>query len=233
MSKLFMRNRFLFMWGEKLDKSIVHQLFHSFYNLFPNTSSIAVADLTHFIFYQPSLDIDLKIKPGDSVHSDTVTFKAIQEKRRVKEFKENNRFGVGYYAISNPIMQEKKVIGAMTAIFAQEPEVLSVPYLTVRITDRWVPIHFNQIIFMEAQNRKTYITSKSKKGTHRLNLTELELILPKSTFIRCHRSYIININHIKEIQPDSHSTFILIMLDESRVPVSQSYSKKIRKILGF
>ncbi|MEI3613348.1 LytTR family DNA-binding domain-containing protein [Pseudogracilibacillus sp. SO30301A] len=221
------------MWGEKLDKSIVHQLFNSYYNLFPNRSSIAIADLTHFIYYQPSLDIDLNIKPGDPVHSDTVTFKAIQEKRRVKEIKDNNRFGVDYYAISHPILQDKKVIGAMTAIFPQEPEFLSIPYLTVKITDRWVPIHFSQIIYMEAQNRKTYVTSKNKKGTHRFNLTELEVVLPKNTFNRCHRSYIINLNQIKEIQPDSHSSFILIMSDESRVPVSQTYSKRLRKIMGF
>lgn len=221
------------MWGEKLDKSIVHQLFNSYYNLFPNRSSIAIADLTHFIYYQPSLDIDLDIKPGDPVHSDTVTFKAIQKKRRVKEIKDNNRYGVDYYAISHPILKDKQVIGAMTAIFPQEPEFLSIPYLTVKITDRWVPIHFSQIIFMEAQNRKTYVTSKNKQGTHRFNLTELEVVLPKNTFIRCHRSYIINLNQIKEIQPDSHSSFILIMSDESRVPVSQTYSKKIRKIMGF
>jgi len=216
-----------------LDKSLVHQLFYSFYQLFPNSSSIAIADLTKFIYYQPSLDIDLKIKIGDPIHSETVTYKAVKEGRRAKEYKGNTLFGVGYYAISHPIRQQKRVVGAMTAIFPQEPEALSIPYLTVRMEDRWIPIHFNQIIFMEAQNRKTYVTSSSSKGIHRYNLTELEIILPKNTFIRCHRSYIININQIKEIHPDLHSTFILIMADESRVPVSQSYAKQIRQMLGF
>lgn len=216
-----------------MDKSIVHHLFHNYYQLFPNISSIAIADLSQFIYYQPSLDIDLKIQPGDPIYTDTVTYKAIHEKRRVKEYKGSTTFGVGYYAISQPIKQQKRVVGAMTAIFPQEPEALSIPYLTVRKTDRWVPIHFNNIIFMEAQNRKTYVTSTSTKGTHRYNLTELEITLPQSTFIRCHRSYIINVNQIKEIQPSSHSTFTLIMLDESRVPVSQSYAKQMRQILGF
>ncbi|MEI3607305.1 LytTR family DNA-binding domain-containing protein [Pseudogracilibacillus sp. SE30717A] len=216
-----------------MDKSTVHQIFRSFYQLFPNSSSIAIADLNQFIYYQPSLDIDLKIKPGDPVHPKTVTYKAIHEKRRVKEYKGNTNYGVGYYAIAHPIIHDKKIVGAMTAIFPQEPEVLTIPYLTLKTSDRWIPINFNEIIFMEAQNRKTYVTSKLQKGTHRYNLTELEIILPKNMFIRCHRSYIINLNQIKEIHPDSHSTFILIMSNDSRVPVSQSYAKQMRKILGF
>ncbi len=216
-----------------MDQSTVNQLFHNFYELFPHTSSIAIADLRQFIYYQPSLDIDLKIKPGDPVHENTVTFKALLEQKKVKEYKGTTNYGVGYYAVAQPIFQDKKMIGAMTAIFPKVPEVLTIPYLTVRTSDRWVPIHFNQIIFMEAQNRKTYVTSKSQTGVHKYNLTELEMILPKNMFIRCHRSYIINLNQIKEIHPDSHSTFILVMSNDSRVPVSQSYAKQMRKILGF
>ncbi|MBO1002873.1 LytTR family DNA-binding domain-containing protein [Pseudogracilibacillus auburnensis] len=216
-----------------MDSSIVQHLFNNFYQLFPNTSSIAIADLDKFIYYKPSLDIDLKIKPGDTIHSETVTYKAITTKKRVKEYKGDTIFGVSYYAISQPIMMQKKIVGAMTAIFPREPRGLSIPYLTVRTSDRWVPIHFENIIFMEAQNRKTNVTSENRNGTHRYNLTELEIILPNNIFIRCHRSYIINLHQIREVHPDSHSTFILIMSDQSRVPVSQSYSKQLRNILGF
>lgn len=217
----------------KVDQSTVHYLFKNYYKLFPNSSSIAIANLERFIYYHPSLDIDLKIKPGDLLHTETVTYKAITHKKRVKEHKGNTLFGVSYYAVSQPIIKEEKIIGAMTAIFPQKPQELVTPYVTIRSLDRWMPIHLEEIIFMEAQNRKTYVTSAQCKGTHRYNLTELELILPKTIFIRCHRSYIINLHQIKEIHPDSHSTFILIMSDNSRVPVSQSYAKQLRNTLGF
>ena len=72
-----------------------------------------------------------------------------------------------------------------------------------------------------------------KEGFHRLNLSDLELFLSNESFIRCHRSYIVNIDFIDEIQPDSHSTFLLIMRDGTRIPVSQRYASYFRRSLGF
>lgn len=112
-------------------------------------------------------------------------------------------------------------------------EGLSISWLTVKAIDRWIPIHYKNVIFMEAQHRKTYIVSGEHRGTHRNNLTELEKSLPRDMFFRCHRSYIINVHQVKEIHPDSHSTFILIMADQSRVPVSQNYTSEIRSRFGF
>lgn len=220
-------------WGDLMEKNTVELLFNNYYHLFPNSSSIAIANVSEFIYYQPSLDIDLKIKQGDPVTPETVTYKAIKERRRVMEYKDESIFGVPYYAISQPIIRQKKLLGAMTAIFPQKSQMLSAPYLTVKQDDRWVPIYLDEVIYLEAQNRKTNVTAVHTEGTHRFNLTELEQNLPKNTFIRCHRSYIINIHHIKEIHPDVHSTFILVMTDDSRVPVSQSYAKHVREILGF
>lgn len=220
-------------WGDLMEKNTVELLFNNYYHLFPNSSSIAIANVSEFIYYQSSLDIDLKIKQGDPVTPETVTYKAIKERRRVMEYKDESIFGVPYYAISQPIIRQKKLLGAMTAIFPQKPQMLSAPYLTVKQDDRWVPIYLDEVIYLEAQNRKTNVTAVHTEGTHRFNLTELEQNLPKNTFIRCHRSYIINIHHIKEIHPDVHSTFILVMTDDSRVPVSQSYAKHVREILGF
>lgn len=217
-----------------MDLSIAPLLFRSFHQLLPSINSVAIADTENFIYYKPSIDIDLKIKQGESLRNETVTYQAIKEGKRTKEFRSENVYGVGYYAVAQPIRWEKEIIGAITVVYPKEPQLLSIPYLTIRTTDRWIPVHFDNVIYLEAQNRKTYVTpANSSQGTHRYNLTELEMTLPEETFIRCHRSFIVNIHHIKEIQPDLHSTFILVMSDDSRVPVSQSFTKEVRSILGF
>lgn len=217
-----------------MDLSSAPLLFRSFHQLLPSVNSIAIANTESFLYYKPSLDIDLKIKQGDPLRDETVTYQAIKEGKRTKEFREENVYGVAYYAVAQPIRYKKGIIGAITVIYPKEPQLLSIPYLTIQAADRWIPIHFNDVIYLEAQSRKTYVTSgNSQRGTHRYNLTELEMTLPEESFIRCHRSFIVNIHHIKEIQPDIHSTFILIMSDGSRVPVSQSFTKEVRNILGF
>lgn len=220
--------------GDTMDLSVAPLLFRSFHQLLPSINSVAVADTENFVYYKPSLDIDLKIKHGDSLRNETVTYEAIKQGKRMKEFRSENVFGVAYYAVAQPIRLKKEIIGAITVVYPKEPQLLSIPYLTVRTSDRWIPVHFRNVVYLEAQNRKTYVSSfEGVQGTHRYNLTELEMTLPEESFIRCHRSFIVNIHHIKEIQPDLHSTFILVMSDGSRVPVSQSFTKEVRSILGF
>ncbi len=195
--------------------------------------SIAVADDKHFIYYQPSKQIDLKIKPGDTINNDTVTYKAICGQKKISEHIEDNAFGVSYYGISIPVLDEGKPKGAVTAILPYKPRLLSSKFLTVKTNERWIPISNEEIMYLEAQNRKTRIQAKDVNGFHKLNLSELELVLPRNNFIRVHRSYIVNINFIAEIFPDFHSTFLLVMKDGSKIQVSQTYASQFRRSLGF
>lgn len=52
-------------------------------------------------------------------------------------------------------------------------------------------------------------------------------------FLRVHRSYIVNIDYIAEIEPWFNSTHNLIMQDHSKVPVSRTYIKDLKNIVGF
>lgn len=216
-----------------MDQMTIALIMNSYGRLFPNDASIAISNLREFIYYKPSDEIDLHIHPGDIVHEHTVTYEALQKKQRVSACKDHHLFGLSYYAVSIPIDDQGKIKGAMTAILPRKPTGLKNPFLTVKTADRWLPIRFEQVIYLESQNRKTHVLSTIGSGTHKHNLTELEDMLPSDTFIRCHRSYIININQIEEIHPDSHSTFILIMKNGSRVPVSQSYARYFRKMFCF
>lgn len=216
-----------------VDQQTVQTILRNYFRLFPNADSIAISDTSKYIYYEPSVHLDLHIKPGDQVPKNSTTYEAIQKQRRVKEVMEHEEEDVLYRSISEPIITKGEVIGAMTAIYPLHISLSHLPYLTIRTQDRWVPIHLKDIVFLEASNRKTHISSRKYKGTHRDNLSELEAKLPAENFIRCHRSYIINLHQINEIHPDSHSTFILRMTDGSRIPVSQSYSKRFRKLLGF
>ncbi|MGM8212403.1 LytTR family DNA-binding domain-containing protein [Virgibacillus sp. W0430] len=215
----------------KIEK--IPTLINSFYNLFPGEKSIAVSDSTSFIYFKPSRSIDLNICINDPIKKEPVTYQAIQTQKKVAAQIDDSSFSTPYYGVSVPIIENDHLKGAMTAFFPQELNDLTPPFLTVKTTDKWLPIHLKHIIYMEAQNRKTHILSMVGKGTHRNNLSELEFVLPKDMFIRCHRSYIVNLHQIKEIHPDSHSTFSLVMKDDSRVPVSQSYAKNFRKRFGF
>jgi len=119
----------------------------------------------------------------------------------------------------------------VTAIYPALTDGKSV--VTLKTTDGWVPVPFSKVMYLEAKDKKTYVNSEELTGTHKYSLQEFEYLLPKDSFIRCHRSFIVNVNHIKAIYPDTHSTFVLSMDNRERVPVSQSYASYFRKLLGF
>lgn len=198
----------------------------------PPDTSIAVANSKQFIYYQPSRKVNLNIRPGENIHEDTVTYKALAHQRKTSEYIGDHVFGVPYYGISVPILQNGKPQGCVTSILPRETFRFSTSFLTVRTSDRWIPTAFDDITFIEAENRKTKVQTVDHFGTHKMNLSQLELLLPDH-FMRCHRSYIVNLNHIVEIHPNSHSTFMLIMKDGFKVPVSQTYASKFRQLLHF
>ncbi|OIK16486.1 LytR family transcriptional regulator [Bacillus sp. MUM 116] len=199
--------------------------------LFSDEISMAVSNTKEYIYYRPSKRVDLKIRPGDPLKEGTIAYKAIHSKQKISEFIDRDIFGIPYHGMAVPFFHEGKLEGCMTAIF---PSLTSGKLVvTIKSEDGWIPIPFSKVVYLEAKDKKTYVFGKDHSGTHKYSLQEFEFLLPKDYFIRCHRSFIVNVNHIKAIYPDTHSTFVLSMDNGEQVPVSQSYSSYFRRLLGF
>lgn len=199
--------------------------------LFSDEISIAISDREKYIYYRPSKRIDLKITPGDPVIDGTLAYKAMSSKQKMSEFIDREVFGVPYHGKAVPFQHEGELEGCVLAIYPAFTEGKSV--VTIKTQDGWIPIPFSDVIYLEVKDRKTHIVTKTFSGTHTSSLQDFEYRLPRELFIRCHRSFIVNVHHIKEIYPDTHSTFLLAMENGEKVSVSQSYSSYFRKLLGF
>ncbi|MEH7385021.1 LytTR family DNA-binding domain-containing protein [Bacillus sp. JJ1521] len=199
--------------------------------LFSDEISIAVSNTKEYIYFRPSKRIDLKIKPGDEVKEGTIAYKAITSKQKASEFINRDVFGIPYHGMAVPFFHGNELEGCVTAIYPALTDGKSV--VTVKSPDGWVPIPFSDCLYLEAKDKKTHVYTNGFSGTHKYSLQEFEYTLPKDFFIRCHRSFIVNVHQIKEIHPDTHSTFVLEMKNGARVPVSQNYSSYFRKLLGF
>src|SRR5699024_11209667 len=139
--------------------------------------------------------------------------------------------GVPYHAMAAAITDKNKINGTGLAVHPTVTAGRSVS--TVRTEDAWKPPARHDPSHLDVQHRHTHSITESFQGTHNQTLHEFEYVLPKEMVIRCHRSFIANVHHIKEILPDTHSTFLLEMKNGEQIPVSQSYSSYFRKLLGF
>lgn len=80
-----------------------------------------------------------------------------------------------------------------------------------------------------------YVKIHSKDGSFLKNKTMgyFEKILDATHFVRVHRSYIVNIAEITRIDPYEKDSHILILKDNTKVPVSKSGYAKLREVLGL
>jgi two-component system response regulator LytT len=216
-----------------MDQFTVSKLMDVVKHFFPSNTSVAVADHEKFIYYQPSRLVDLHIRAGEPLKEGSVTKQAIEAKHEVSTYIDSDVYGIPYYAMSVPIFDDNEVSGAITTIYPARPSPIARHVLTIKAEDRWYPIPYSDVIYLESEGRKTKVQAQTGNGYHKLNLTELEFMLPEDSFIRVHRSYIVNVHFIQEIQPDSHSTFLLIMKDRMKIPVTQTYTSAFRKSLNY
>jgi DNA-binding LytR/AlgR family response regulator len=84
-----------------------------------------------------------------------------------------------------------------------------------------VKLKIKDIIYIEALENYVTLNTKNEKFTIHFTMKALEYQLPSDTFIRVHRSFIVNISMIKAIKENSLD---LIIGDELRdIPIGQSY----------
>lgn len=90
----------------------------------------------------------------------------------------------------------------------------------------------NDIYYCVTRERITYVFNKNEEYSVNLSISDFYQKLPKEIFFRCHRSYVVNINKIREIIPWCNSTYNLKLQDiDYEVPVSRSNVKEFKQLM--
>jgi two-component system, LytTR family, response regulator len=101
-----------------------------------------------------------------------------------------------------------------------QPEVEH-DFIFVRAEYENVKLNFDDILYIEGLKDYVKIYTTDKKFTLTLtSLIKLEGLLSTKGFARTHRSYIINIKHIKSIQKNK------VMITDKRIPISEGYKNE-------
>lgn len=106
---------------------------------------------------------------------------------------------------------------ATPATLITTPEIEQ-DFMFVRAEYENVKLNFEDILFIEGLKDYVKIYTTDQKYTLTLiSLIKLENLLSSKGFARIHRSYIINIKHVKSIQKNK------VVIAEKRIPISESY----------
>ncbi|MED4223865.1 LytR/AlgR family response regulator transcription factor [Neobacillus cucumis] len=105
--------------------------------------------------------------------------------------------------------------------------------LAVSIDEKIVLVNTNDIFYVGTQDGKTVIATERQKYWVYEPLITFERKLQTSPIVRVHRAFLVNIDAIIEIEPWFNSTYNLIMKSGDKVPVSRTYTKDLKQLLGF
>lgn len=105
--------------------------------------------------------------------------------------------------------------------------------LAVTADDRILLVTIRNILYISSMEGKTVIVTEDQqyKGTE--PLVTYEQKLQSTSIVRVHRAFLVNLDAIVEIQPWFHSTYNLIMKNGAKVPVSRTYTKELKQLIGF
>lgn len=98
--------------------------------------------------------------------------------------------------------------------------------------ERIIVTSIHDIYYAEAHEKMTFVYTKRESYVMPMNITEFCSKLPAAHFFRCHRSYCVNLDKIREIEPWFNNTYIVRLRDlDFQVPVSRSKVKEFRQLM--
>ena len=92
-------------------------------------------------------------------------------------------------------------------------------------------IPISKLDYVEAQDDYVALASEGKKRLKQQTISSLEQSLDPARFLRIHRSYILNLDRLKKLEPYGKDTHVAILTDGTRLPVSRSGYSRLRSFL--
>ena len=112
----------------------------------------------------------------------------------------------------------------------QEDEIHRV---VVKSRSRISVIPVDDIIYLEAQDDYVMIYTLQSKHLKQKTMKFFEAHLPVADFVRIHRSYIVKLSEIAQMQLYEKESYIVILKNGVKLPVSKSGLPKLKKKLDF
>lgn len=119
--------------------------------------------------------------------------------------------------------------GAPAATVAPTPE-----YAERIVVKAGGDLHFiktSDVLWVEAQGDFVKVQTREQPQLVRETLQSMEQKLDANRFLRIHRSFLVNVQHIKRVAPALYGDHTVFMSDGSKLRLSRSYRSKLKAFI--
>lgn len=129
----------------------------------------------------------------------------------------------------------KKMLDRCCADQLAKPQEMRAKRIAITHEGKTIFEEIDKIIYIETYNRGCKIHTESGEYYEGKNLGEFERKLEGKRFFRCHKSYLINLEKVREVFPWGNSSFGLRMRgrEDTVLPVGREKTKLLRQMLGW
>jgi two-component system, LytTR family, response regulator len=170
--------------------------------------------------------LDYLLKPFDDERFE----KTLEWARAQLEQRQLLQLGERMFALLEDYQDRPKSGAGKSSAAPAAPKPLS--RLIVKSAGRVFFIRAEEIDWIEAEGYYARLHVGGKSHLLRETLTNLESQLDQNRFLRIHRSTIVNLERIRELQPQSHGEFTVVLNDGAQLRLSRGYRDRLTAMLG-
>ncbi len=104
--------------------------------------------------------------------------------------------------------------------------------LVIKANGRIYFLETNEIDWIQAEGNYVSVHSSKKSHLLRETISSLESQLDPKKFVRIHRSSIVRLDYIQELQPWFHGEYHIILQDGTQLTLSRNYRDRLQEALG-
>ena len=99
--------------------------------------------------------------------------------------------------------------------------------IMVRSGGRITFVRVDDVDWIEAQGDYICLHTQGKKHLIREKISDMETQLSPENFLRIHRSTMVNVTRIREMQPMFHGEYAVVLQDGTRLTMSRSFRDRV------
>ena len=115
---------------------------------------------------------------------------------------------------------------------AARPPGRALERVLIREQGRVHVLPVERIDFVEAQDDYLCFVSGGKRHRKQQTMADIEAQLDRARFVRVHRSFLLNIERLARIEPYAKDSWLAILSDGSKLPVSRTGYSRLKELMG-
>ncbi len=142
---------------------------------------------------------------------------------------DEGRFKVAIERAIERIEKQESNVNELVQTLSKDADKKYSSHVFVQKSEKLLNLPVGEIIHLEASGDYTILSTNAEQFLSSTGISKLEAKLDPDQFIRIHRSTIINIEYLTEIEKHFNGGLVVKMQNGKSFPVSRTYAKEIKK----